>query len=450
MDGPDHVFLEPWTVGAHPAFFGGGRAAGTGPVGRVLLGEGRRVLEDVAVDLVFDPSSSPPWWVEGDRISVDLKRLIVLEQDARVLASFLLPDGTSVPALVADGEDLVFAFDPVETIDHILAERFITPARPATSYIPLPFHALPAPLRTILRKGYLVAGRLVSARSQARERAWPFNASVDSLRWMMGARAGDADGPRRAAGGPWPGGKRFAVAVTHDVDTPAGQSTIETLSGLDEARGVRSTWYVVGGKSFKHDHALLEGLAGRGHEIGLHGDVHDNMIALVSGEEVRRRLETCRPFVGRYDVKGFRSPSLYSSPTLRLALKEYGLYDSSVPDVDIHSMVAPWRGCGSVSPFVVDGIIQIPLTMPLDDRLLGMGYSPEEIIRLLLDKFERIRALGGVVVVTTHAEPHLYGKPGRIALYDELLASITGDGSAWYATMGEIARVVERTTGNAV
>ncbi|MFC1889924.1 polysaccharide deacetylase family protein [Thermodesulfobacteriota bacterium] len=446
----ESFFHEPWIVGAHPDFFGSSRTGGAIRAGRVLPGEGRRVLKDVAADLIFDSSFKPPWRIAGDRISVDLKRLAVLEQDARTLASFLLPDGTSVPALVADGEDLVFAFDPVETIDHILAERFITPAKPVTSYFPFRFHAIPGPVRGLIHKCYMMAGRLAPGGSQVRERAWPVNASVDALRWMMRASVEDAAGPCRDAAGSWPGGKRFAVAVTHDVDTPAGQGMIETLSGLDEARGVRSTWYVVGGKGFKHDHTVLEGLAERGHEIGLHGDVHDNMIALVSGEEVRRRLETCRPFIDRYDVRGFRSPSLYSSPTLRRALREYGLYDSSVPDVDIHSMVAPWRGCGSIRPFVMDGVIQIPLTMPLDDRLLGLGYSQEEIIRLLLDKFERIRELGGVVVVTTHAEPHLYKKPGRIAFYDELLASITGDGSAWYTTMGEIARAVEGTVGNGV
>ena len=43
----------------------------------------------------------------------------------------------------------------------------------------------------------------------------------------------------------WPGGRSWALVLTHDVETDAGQRDMNLLRGLDRERGYQSSWNFV-------------------------------------------------------------------------------------------------------------------------------------------------------------------------------------------------------------
>ena len=59
------------------------------------------------------------------------------------------------------------------------------------------------------------------------------------------------------------------------------------MAEWDEAEGINSAWYVVG-SYYDIDHHMLSDLESRGHEIGLHGAVHDNRLADLAGMSLGR------------------------------------------------------------------------------------------------------------------------------------------------------------------
>jgi hypothetical protein len=127
----------------------------------------------------------------------------------------------------------------------------------------------------------------------------------------------------------------------------------------------------------------------------------------------------------RHGIVGFRSPALLMTPALWEQLRTRFAYDSSVPDSDVEGVTAPRRGCSTVFPFHRRGLLELPLTLPLDDRLLLLGQGPRAILTSWQEKLRWIDQVGGIAVVTTHVEPHLGGNPELRSTYNALLDFIT-------------------------
>ena len=215
--------------------------------------------------------------------------------------------------------------------------------------------------------------------------------------------------------------------VTCDVDTADGQDRMPAIAQEAERLDLRLCFYVVGDR-FPLDDGMLRRVRQAGHEIGLHGAKHDMRLAYLPYQAVMERLDRCRGMVEQHGVVGFRSPALLTSPALVRALTGRFLYDSSVPDTDVDTVAAPRRGCGSLRPFWLGSLLQIPLTLPLDDRLLLRGESPDRMVRTWQEKMTWIRQAGGHGLLTTHAEPHLGGSPELLPAYRRMLEWIVDQG----------------------
>jgi len=329
-----------------------------------------------------------------------------------ILATFD-DDQRSRAAVSREHGTVVFHFDPWATADRIAAERYLVPHRPLYARLPGFVRELPGPLR--------LAGQHVVIPLQQwryRDPAEPFprfprEDALELLRLLVQSSVG---APRTA---PWPDG-RPVVVLTHDVDTGEGQACIDRIAAEEHRRGLRSAWYVVGDR-YPLDHDRLDDLRAAGHEIGLHGARHDGHLAFLPRHRIARRLDRCGDVVHRHGIEGFRSPALLMTDTLVAELRGRFAYDSSVPDCDVRAVAGPRRGCASVFPVWRDGLLQLPLTLPLDDRLLLLGRSPDALFETWRDKLDWVLAVGGLAVVTTHAEPHLGGDEGVLAAYSRLL-----------------------------
>src|SRR5207245_10001194 len=157
------------------------------------------------------------------------------------------------------------------------------------------------------------------------------------------------------------------VVLTHDIDSPEGlRNLVAQFLPLEEAVGARATSYSVP-CGWPIDHELSDAIVARGHGVGVHGYDHSNTTPFAGDEERRRRLDAARPFVERYGVTGYRAPSLLRTRALLRDLGARYQYDSSIPTSG-GLFPVPNNGCATARPFVVEGIVELPVTLPRDRR----------------------------------------------------------------------------------
>ena len=339
----------------------------------------------------------------------------------------------------ADGS-LLLPYNPWLALRAIVEERYLgTPQPPLHARLRLPYHWVPGPLRMAAYP--LIAGRF-SQEPEAcpPDPAWPIEPRLDGFRAELyrGLKQSRGAPAGAASRGAWPGGRRFPLLITHDVDTSEGMALAGGI--LDEmvALGLKPCFFLVG-KGYRWDEGFIRAVHEAGGEIGLHGDTHDNRIAYEPADVAARRLDSVSERMSSAKIRGFRSPSLLVSDALYEAVGPRFAWDSSVPDTDTHTLLGPRRGCGTVFPFRRRGCLVLPLTMPADDRLLLLDYRGLDLVDVLRRKFQHVRSVGGLVHFLTHPEPHLFGKPVLRDLFRAVLSEILDTGEAWVATPSMVA-----------
>jgi hypothetical protein len=284
------------------------------------------------------------------------------------------------------------------------------------------------------RRLQLMARRLY-ARRQGRQAfpAWPIEPLLvehrdEQLRRRLRASGED----RLPLVNYWPDGRRFAVVVTHDVESSPGVANVETLLDLERRHRIVSSWNFVA-EDYPIPSGTFEAIRAAGGEIGVHGVTHDGKLF---GD--RRTFETELAKIHRYlrdwDAVGFRSPG-----TRRNAdwMPELGcLYDSSFPDTD------PFEpqpgGCCSIFPYFLGDLVELPITLPQDHTLWEILRSPS--IDVWRDKTDWLISQRGLVNVIIH--PDYVSTPKRAGLYSQLLAYLRqriDRDHGWHALPREVA-----------
>ena len=382
--------------------------------------------------------SWPPWIQPGEKIPVvaEPHRFI---GPGQVVAEFL-EGGARRPAVTRANGQVTLHFDARAAVEQMQGERYVTLRRPLHTYgqISRLVNLLPGSVRLAGHRAASVVEGLRSWREAPPVDFpdFPRDRGVELVRLLARRAQGLADRP-----GVWPDGARSVVLLTHDVDTAEGQALIPRVAEVERELGFTSCWYVVGDR-YPLDHGLLGELRAGGHEIGLHGALHDCKLAYLPAREIARRLDRCQGMMERHEVAGFRSPALLMTDRLAAELGGRFDYDSSVPDTDVDTICAPRRGCSSVFPFYRDGLLELPLTLPLDDRLLLQGQSAEQMTETWLAKMDWIRQVGGMTMVTTHVEPHLGASDAPLAGYRRLLEQLKQRrDTVWPMLPVEVARL---------
>jgi hypothetical protein len=144
--------------------------------------------------------------------------------------------------------------------------------------------------------------------------------------------------------------------------------------------------------------------------------------------------------LAKYRVRGYRAPSLLRTAPLLADLKERFAYDSSVPTSG-GVFPVPQNGCASARPFLLEGILEIPLSMPRDGSLRFLGYGLEDIYQLWVACARRIQRSGGVVMLLTHCERHFSGNKEMLGIYRRFLEYIAGDSTFTWSTPATVASI---------
>jgi ribosomal protein S18 acetylase RimI-like enzyme len=227
----------------------------------------------------------------------------------------------------------------------------------------------------------------------------------------------------------WPGGRRYAFVLTHDVETAEGQRHIRAVADLDASFGFRSSFNFVP-ERYQVDHGLVDELKARGFEVGVHGLKHDGR-DFRSENEFRRRAERINHHLHKLGAVGFRAPLTLRHPKWMQALDIE--YDSSFFDTDHYEPIS--GGTLSIWPFRIGRFIELPYTLPQDYTLASV--LGELTPRLWLEKLAFIRDHHGLALLNTH--PDYLLAPTTWRIYSEFLRVMSERNDHYHALPHEVA-----------
>ena len=241
----------------------------------------------------------------------------------------------------------------------------------------------------------------------------------------------------------WRKGKSHALAITHDVETKSGlEDGAGRLADTEAKLGVRSTWNIPS-ERYPLSSQLLISLARIG-EVGGHDTKHDGGLIFESFDDKVRRVGSCKArleSLSRKEVRGFRAPLLQHGRELIGALGRAGYqYDSSVPSWEPLSPTSlrP-HGVGTVFPFFVSGMLEIPVSLPQDHQLIRVsGLTISEAVQEIFRVSKLVRGVGGACVLLVHPD-YEFGQPENTEEYYRLLERFKSDPECEILTLGELA-----------
>ena len=242
----------------------------------------------------------------------------------------------------------------------------------------------------------------------------------------------------------WRRGKSYALAVSHDVETQLGlEDGAGRLIEVEKELGIRSTWNLPTNR-YPLSSQLVIALAQNG-EVGGHDTKHDGRLFFAGITDKLDRVKRCRErleFLSRRPVRGFRAPLLQHSRELVETLGKAGYeYDSSMPSWEPLSPTSlKPHGVGTVFPFLISGLVEIPVSMPQDHQLIRVGgLGVAAAVDQLLEVSRWIRKTGGACVLLVHPDYEFGQEEGRDE-YLRLLTSFRSDPACDIMTLGEMAR----------
>jgi peptidoglycan/xylan/chitin deacetylase (PgdA/CDA1 family) len=258
----------------------------------------------------------------------------------------------------------------------------------------------------------------------------------------------------------WPGGARCAVALSFDSDhetsdlRDGGKSIGRLAWGQYGARvgvprildllnrySVRASFYVPAVTALIHPEEQRR-IVAEGHEIGLHGWIHEVNTQLPPAAErdlAWRAADALERVTGARPA-GLRTPSWdFSWETLAIE-KELGLlYDSSLmSDEDCYELLLDGEPCG---------LVELPVEWVRDDAVYFMmnrfsalrPYTPPaDVFDIFRREFDAAYADGGLFQLTMH--PHVIGYRSRIWILEEVIRHARAHSGVWFATHAEVVR----------
>jgi hypothetical protein len=338
-----------------------------------------------------------------------------------------------VAAVWRDEEGNVFLpFDPGEVMHYFWSEKYRGVGRSAVS----------ATARRVALRSYYLARPLLPRALQLRLRraftrvqdkssfpAWPIEDNLHNFyAWLFALAAELADQPVPFLD-LWPGGRSWALVLTHDVETDIGYRDMDMLRRIERERGYKSSWNFVPLRYQVGDN-VVRALQDEGCEVGVHGLRHDGR-DLGSMRMMSKRLPAMRSYAKQWDAVGFRSPGTQRHWELMPMLGFS--YDSSYTDTDPYEPQP--GGCCTYLPYFNQGMVELPITMAQDHTLFTILQNPDA--DTWLRKAQLLRERHGMVLVLTHPD---YAHDRRIVDgYRQLLDEFQGDDTAWHALPRDVA-----------
>lgn len=200
----------------------------------------------------------------------------------------------------------------------------------------------------------------------------------------------------------WPDQKRFALVLTHDVDTAEGHKKCRQLIEIEKGLGFRSSFNFVP-ERYSVSSKLRRYLSENGFEVAVHGLNHDGKLFL-SRKIFSERAIRINHYLQAWKAVGFHSPSMHHN--LEWIHDLTIEYDQSTFDTDPFEPQPD--GVGTIFPFLVQGnptqkgYVELPYTLPQDFTLFVI--MKQRNIKVWKEKLDWIAEKGGMVLLNTHPD----------------------------------------------
>ena len=258
----------------------------------------------------------------------------------------------------------------------------------------------------------------------------------------------------------WQGGARCAVALSFDSDhetnelREAGESIgrlsqgqygnrqgIPRILDILKRHDVNASFFVPAVTALLYPDEQRR-VAAEGHEIGIHGWIHErnSELPLEAERDLQMRSADVLEKIAGVRPVGIRTPSWDFSPNTLAITREMGLiYDSSLmADVDCYELMMD--GADS-------GVVELPVEWIRDDAVyfnmnrfasLRPYTPPTDVFEIFKREFDAAYAEGGLFQLTMH--PHISGYRSRVWILEELIRHIQSKKDVWFATHADVVR----------
>ena len=258
----------------------------------------------------------------------------------------------------------------------------------------------------------------------------------------------------------WPGGARCAVALSFDSDhdtiplrdgdaSPGrlSQGQYGNRAGVPRIRALLAKHAIKASFFVPAVSALLypdeqRAVVADGHEIGIHGWIHEwnGKLPQANERELQMRsADTLEKITGVRPV-GIRTPSWDFSPHTLAISREMGLiYDSSLmADDDPYELLEDGKPTG---------MVELPVEWIKDDApYLNMNRAstirpytpPSGVLEIFKAEFDGAYDERGLFLLTMH--PHIIGHRSRIRMLGALIEHVKSREGVWFGTHQEVAR----------
>jgi hypothetical protein len=304
-------------------------------------------------------------------------------------------------------------------------------------------------LRPIIPRPLQIGLRRVYAKVQGRRHfpSWPIESVlVNQQKERLESLLLEAGTDRLPMVNYWPGTKRAAVVLTHDVETASGVSNISRVREVERRFGLVSSWNFVP-ERYRFDEAIFSSLRAEGCEIGVHGLYHDGKL-FSSRKVFEERLPKINSYLRKWDAVGFRSPALHRVPDWLPEIEAE--YDSSYPDTDPFEPQS--GGCCSIFPYFLGQLVELPVTMPQDHTLFEILRA--EGISTWREKASWLIQNHGMVLVIVHPDYMISSR--NLGFYEQLLSFLAQQQEVWHSLPKDVvtwwrkraaSRIVDQPNG---
>jgi predicted glycosyltransferase len=291
---------------------------------------------------------------------------------------------------------------------------------------------LPRPLQIFLRR------KIALYKRRTHKSSWPI--SPNSAKKPEGWKG-------------WPGGKKFALILMHDVDSFKGLKQCGKLMIIERQLGFRSSFNFVP-EDYPTPISFIQSVTDSGFEVGVHGLKHDGKLFRHPGEFLTK-VPRINYYLRRWGAVGFTAPSMLGDPNW---ISELDI-EHACSSFDTDPFEPRSNGVNTLFPYVVTNLtktrtyVELPYTLPQDHGLFVIVR--EKNIGIWKQKLDWVAENGGMAALIAHPDYMNFARtPCKneqypVTYYLDFLEYVLRkySGQYWHALPREVARFWRTSMG---